>query len=55
MPGGTAGGPSGRGDHAGTSEEGTDPAKKGDPNAPAEQKRAGIEREGKKPLDPADK
>ena len=46
---------SGKGDHAGASEEGGDPAKKGDRDTPAEQKRASIEAEGQKPLDPADK
>ncbi|KAI9710036.1 MAG: hypothetical protein M1828_002224 [Chrysothrix sp. TS-e1954] len=46
---------SGKGDVAATSEEGTDPAKKGGPNTPDHEKRAAIEREGQKPLDPADK
>ena len=37
-----------------TGEEGTDPVKN-DPEKPASQKREEIEKEGQKPLDPADK
>lgn len=52
--GGSTANPVSQEDRAGTSEEGGDPAKR-DPNAPASEKRASVEKEGQKPLDPADK